>query len=142
MSDAWETQYGLNPNNANDAPLDPDGDTTSNLAEFAAGTNPTNALSVLRISGVTPPPESNEPASEDNVPAYVHFFAYSNATYTVEFRKKIDSNWKKVANVPALSSNRLVSVPDHGAIVTTNDLSSLTNTVSDRYYRVIAPATN
>ncbi len=132
ITDAWETQYGLNPNNANDAALDPDNDTTSNLAEFVAGTNPTNALSVLRISSVTPSPDNEQPA-------YVHFFAYSNATYTVEYRKKIDSNWKKVADVPALSFERMVSVPDQGA---TNSTTSLTNTVSDRYYRVVAPATN
>ena len=132
IPDAWETQYGFNPNNSADAGLDPDNDTTSNLAEYVAGTNPTNALSVLRILGATPSP--------DNVqPALVHFFAYSNATYTVEYRKKVDSNWKKVGDVPALPSNRLVSVHDQGA---TNSASSLTNTVSDRYYRVVAPATN
>lgn len=132
MSDSWETQYGLNPNNSNDAALDPDGDTTSNLAEFVAGTNPTNALSVLRISSVSPSPDNEQPAQ-------VYFFAYSNATYTVEYRKNFESNWKKVANVPSLPFNRMVSVPDQGA---TNSASSLTNAVSDRYYRVVAPATN
>ena len=87
---------------------------------------------MLRILSVTPSP--------DNVqPAYVHFFAGSNATFTVEYRKKVDSIWKKVADVPALSSNRLVSVPAPGA---TNSASSLTNSVRDRYYRVVAPATN
>jgi hypothetical protein len=132
IPDTWEIQYGLNPNNSADAALDPDNDTTSNLAEFVAGTNPTNALSVLRILGVTPSPDNEEPA-------YVHFFAYSNATYTVEYRKNFDSNWKKVGDVPALPFNRLVNVPDQGA---TNSPSSLTNLVSDRYYRVVAPATN
>ena len=132
IPDAWEIQYGFNPTNSADAALDFDGDTTSNLAEYIAGTNPTNALSVLRVLGVTPSP--------DNVqPAYVHFFAGSNASYTVEYRKKVDSNWKKVGDVPALSSNRMVHVPDQGA---TNSASSLTNSVSDRYYRVVAPATN
>jgi Lamin Tail Domain/Bacterial TSP3 repeat len=132
IPDAWEVQYGFNPTNSADAALDPDNDTTSNLAEYVAGTNPTNSLSVLRILGVTPSPDNEQPA-------YVHFFAYSNATYTVEYRKKVDSNWKKVADVPALPLNRLVNVPDQGA---TNSASSLTNTVSDRYYRVVAPATN
>ena len=89
-------------------------------------------IRLITVLGATPSP--------DNVqPALVHFFAYSNATYTVEYRKKVDSIWKKVGDVPALPSNRLVSVPDQGA---TNSASSLTNTVSDRYYRVVAPATN
>ncbi len=132
IPDAWEIQFGFNPTNSADAALDPDGDTMSNLAEYIAGTNPTNALSVLRILDVTPSP--------DNVqPAYVHFFAGSNATFTVEYRKRVDSTWKKVGDVPALSSNRLVHVPDPGA---TNSASSLTNSVRDRYYRVVAPATN
>jgi hypothetical protein len=132
IPDAWEIQYGFNPTNSADAALDPDGDTTSNLAEYVAGTNPTNALSVLRILGVTPSPDNEQPA-------YIQFFAGSNSTYTVEYRKKVDSNWKKVADVPAASSNRMVYVPDPGA---TNSPSSLTNGVSDRYYRVVAPATN
>jgi hypothetical protein len=43
MPDAWETQYGLNPNSAADAALDPDGDGYTNLQEFQNGTNPTVA---------------------------------------------------------------------------------------------------
>ena len=134
IPDAWELQYGFDPNNIADAGLDPDGDTTSNLGEYVAGTNPTNATSVLKVHSVIPSP--------DNVqPAYVRFYAYSNATYTVEYRKNMNdsSNWKKVGDVPAETFERWVLVPDQGA---TNSAASLTNTVSDRYYRVIAPATN
>ncbi len=40
MPDWWETFYGLNPNNAGDAGLDPDMDGLTNLEEFQAGTNP------------------------------------------------------------------------------------------------------
>lgn len=40
MSDAWETQYGLNPRNRFDANLDLDGDKIRNIDEFKAGTNP------------------------------------------------------------------------------------------------------
>ena len=43
MPDAWELQYGLNPNSTNDAGLDPDSDWLANLAEYQAGTCPTNA---------------------------------------------------------------------------------------------------
>ncbi len=53
MPDSWELANGLNPNDPSDAPLDPDGDGVINLKEYLASTNPTNAASVLRITGVT-----------------------------------------------------------------------------------------
>jgi hypothetical protein len=43
LPDAWETQYGLNPNDAtgtNGASGDPDGDGRTNLQEYIIGTNP------------------------------------------------------------------------------------------------------
>jgi hypothetical protein len=50
LPDAWETQYfgstGANPG------TDADGDGGSNLHEFLAGTNPTNAASAFRLLGV------------------------------------------------------------------------------------------
>jgi hypothetical protein len=55
MADAWEVWAGLNPLNGagNDgAAGDPDGDGRENHDEYLADTQPTNAASVLRISGV------------------------------------------------------------------------------------------
>lgn len=49
MPDSYEEYYGFDTNNPADAANDGDGDTSSNLDEFLAGTNPTNANSVLRI---------------------------------------------------------------------------------------------
>ncbi len=40
LPDKWEITYGLNPNNAADAALDPDHDDYSSAAEFRVGTNP------------------------------------------------------------------------------------------------------
>ena len=45
IPDAWETQYGFQPNNPLDANNDPDGDGVSNLNEYLAGTHPLNASS-------------------------------------------------------------------------------------------------
>ncbi len=42
MSDAWELEHGLNPNDPSDATLDPDSDGLTNLQEFQAGTDPRN----------------------------------------------------------------------------------------------------
>lgn len=53
IPDWWEEQYfGSITNCAPDA--DPDGDGMPNLLEYLADTNPTNALSVLRISRIVP----------------------------------------------------------------------------------------
>jgi hypothetical protein len=46
IPDEWEATYGITDANADD-----DGDGQSNLAEYKANTNPTNALSVLKILG-------------------------------------------------------------------------------------------
>ena len=126
IPDAWETSHGLNPNSAADAPLDPDGDGVSNYGEYLAGTDPHNASSVLRIGGVIP-------FIGTNVPLYVVFLAYSNATYSVEYRNSLlpSSAWQKLGDVNSATSNRVVDVPDANAYKK-----------SDRYYRVIAPASN
>jgi hypothetical protein len=133
IPDSWETLHGFNTNDVNDAALDPDNDRTSNLAEYVAGTNPHNALSVLKVMDVITP-------LDDDSPAYVRFLAYSNATYTVEYKARLGAggDWKKVGDVPSLPFDRIVTVTDIGA---TNSFIGATNGF-DRYYRVVAPATN
>ena len=49
----WEAAYGLATNNLADAALDSDGDGMSNGQEYAAGTDPTNSLSYLKIDSLT-----------------------------------------------------------------------------------------
>lgn len=46
LPDAWETQFGIH-----DPSADTDGDGKSNIEEFIANTNPTNAASVIKITG-------------------------------------------------------------------------------------------
>jgi pectate lyase len=51
----WQFQYfGCTNCSQAEATADPDGDGLNNQAEFLAGTNPTNSLSTLRVSSVTP----------------------------------------------------------------------------------------
>jgi hypothetical protein len=47
IPDAWEAEYGIT-----DPSADPDHDGVSNLQEYLAGTDPTNAASALRITGI------------------------------------------------------------------------------------------
>ena len=52
IPNSWKQLYGLDPFLWNVGSLDPDGDGMSNLQEYMAGTNPTNAASLLRILSV------------------------------------------------------------------------------------------
>ncbi len=126
MPDSWETTHLLNPNNATDANLDADADGVTNLAEFVGGTDPRNAASKLQVLTVIP-------STGTNVPAVIRFVAYSNATYTVEYRNSLlgSSSWQRLEDVPAAPTTRVVEVSDPTAF-----------RKSDRYYRVVAPANN
>lgn len=46
MPDAWETRYGLDPNDASDATSDQDNDAVSAYDEFIAGTIPAGSLDI------------------------------------------------------------------------------------------------
>jgi Tol biopolymer transport system component len=52
IPDEWETKYGLNPNDAADASLDPDGDGKTNLQEYLARTHPNGAFTRYLAEGV------------------------------------------------------------------------------------------
>lgn len=54
MPNAYELGFGLDPDWPLDAASDLDCDEVSNLAEYLAGTNPTDANDALRISGIDP----------------------------------------------------------------------------------------
>ena len=122
LPDAWMTQYlGHLTGQAGDHSLpadDYDGDGMKNLQEYVAGTNPTNALSLLKLVG------SSNPAS----PAMIQFVGMSNHTYSVLFSDQLGTGaWTKLADLPARSSNATVTVADPAP--------SLTN----RSYRVVVP---
>ncbi len=102
LADHWETNFfgglGLN------ASADSDGDGMLNGAEYVAGTNPTNALSYLKIDSLTRPPG-----------AVLNFGAISNRTYSIQFKDSLTAPaWTKLADVAARSSNRVEVLPDPG----------------------------
>jgi hypothetical protein len=115
IPDVWESAYA-----ANSTALDPfgdlDGDGFLNWKEYVAGTDPTNALSYLKVDSLVTSPG-----------AVVSFQAVSNRTYTVQFNHAPGVNpWSKLADVIALATNRVESIPDPAS--TTN-----------RFYRIVTP---
>jgi hypothetical protein len=118
MPDIGEPDWGSCPGE-NHAAGDCDGDGLSNLQEYLAGTDPTNALSHLKIESI---------ALADGSAATLKFFAESNKTYTVQYREALDrGQWLRLADVAAGPSRRIVEVP--GA--TTGTLQ--------RFYRLVSP---
>ena len=53
IPNSWKQQYKFNPFDPNLANEDPDGDGQSDLAEYLAGTNPTNSASFFGVTAVT-----------------------------------------------------------------------------------------
>jgi hypothetical protein len=88
----------------------------TNLEKYQAGTEPTNAASVLRITRLT----AGNPTS-------LEFDAISSKTYTVQHTDRLpDGSWSKLADVVARAINRTE---------TATDSSASTN----RFYRLVTP---
>jgi hypothetical protein len=95
-------------------------DGVGNRDEYIAGTNPTNAQSVPRIESIL----------RSNAITMLTFRAASNKTYTVEARAKAEAErWLRVADVPAMKTNRTVSIFD----------SDCPFHEAARYYRLVTP---
>jgi hypothetical protein len=88
----------------------------SNLDEYRAGTNPTNAASRLSIR-----------ASRAGEVTRIEFEGESNRTYTVQYTDSVDSpSWNRLADLAAQTNRQAVVVPDSAV-------------QPRRFYRVITP---
>jgi hypothetical protein len=104
LPDEWELANNLSPTNAADAALDLDGDGLTNLQEYLSGTDPNDAGSRLRIEAID---------WNAGYPVSLRFTAVSNKTYTVQSCPfPTGTPWSRVADVPAASSNRSVTITD------------------------------
>jgi len=120
ISDWWETNYFGNvgtTNTAANALLDPDGDGMINRDEYVAGTNPTNALSVLRLSLF---PDGG---------GLLEFVAQSNIAYTLQYRTNFAGPpWTTVTNIGGQSLIRTIQVS-----------TPYPAPEAERYFRVVTP---
>jgi hypothetical protein len=116
LPDEWEARYGVgNPDG------DDDGDRLSNLQEYQAGTDPTNALSYLKVQNIA--------LAEGRSKAVLRFLAAAGKTYTVQFRDQVTpGDWQRLADVPAADTDRVAEVIDLAA-----------GACSQRVYRLATP---
>jgi hypothetical protein len=116
LPDDWETNNGLNPDNAGDALLDPDGDGLTNEEEYIAGTDHLDAASYLKVDQVS--------AAEA---VAIEFIAVSNKTYTVQFTDNLNSGlWIKLSDVAHQTVTRTEILLDRSP-------------GPNRYYRLVTP---
>ena len=114
IPDVFEENFGLDPNNAADAGLDPDMDGFTSLAEFIADTDPTNGMSFFRIDklGIT-----------NSV--IIFFDSSTGRIYTLEF-------------IDDLVNGFFTNFPEHTDIPGAGDADSFTDTneMPRRFYQI------
>jgi enediyne biosynthesis protein E4 len=123
MPDEWELTHNFDPADSADAAWDRDNDGVSNLDEYRAGSDPLDMETFLSIAFVT---IQGLPRT-----ASVTFPAVAPKTYTVLRRDFADRGaWIPIADVPATSTNRLVTV---------RDPTPITPEQTQGFYRLVTP---
>jgi hypothetical protein len=106
VPDWWRAQYfggtGAATNSESCAAYDPDGDGLSNLQEYLADTNPTNAASRLALTGI----------AVQSSGVLISWIGGTAATQIVEFAQNLaaaSESWKPIfTNTPPTATTNLV----------------------------------
>jgi hypothetical protein len=112
LPDSWEATYPTAAAATGDADLD----RMTNWQEYMAGTDPTNALSFLKVDRIS---------RVDSTA--IEFMAVSNKTYSVQYNDALGiTAWSRLADIVARATNRVETVTD-------------ANANTNRYYRLVTP---
>jgi hypothetical protein len=104
MPDAWELLHNLGINDPADAALDSDDDGATNHEEYLAGTDPQNAASRFRTTGLDI--ESDEVETR----MILRFDAVPNRSYAIEGTDDL-TTWGNHGNITANRPDMEVEVP-------------------------------
>ena len=118
LPDWWEDRFALSKTSAADAALDADGDGASNLNEFLAGTNPTNAASVFHVVSLQRETDS----------VRLTWSTVGGKSYVVQTNGVLSGAFTDLSP--------LITVPGAGESVTNFVDSGAATNASVRYYRV------
>jgi hypothetical protein len=116
--DGWESLYGLNPNDPADAGDDDDADGMTNLQEYIAGTDPTNAASLFHITSFS--------HDEGTGAALLTFSSVNGRLYRIEYNDDLTN-----PNGWATLQDDIVGT---GADIPINDPAA---GMTKRFYRIV-----
>ncbi|HJN82950.1 MAG TPA: lamin tail domain-containing protein [Verrucomicrobiota bacterium] len=104
MPDRWEIMHELDPQSADDALLDADGDGLANALEYAVGTDPQDAISSLML----------EVTRLTNGKLRVGFSAVEGRSYSLQFSQALGQAWKPLINIFPEASGRVSRIIPSG----------------------------
>ncbi len=107
MPDTWETEHGLNPF-ADDGAQDKDVDGQCNLAEWVAGTDPTDPSSILTVSSITAVSDST---------MIIRWQSVSGKSYSILRSSNLSAGFDQIeaADLPATPPENSYTVDTNGA---------------------------
>lgn len=116
VPDVYEDANGFSKTDPLDGFEDTDSDGMKNFEEYAAGTDPRDPESYLKVDRLTVGAGAN-----------VTFMARSNKTYSVQLRDDLTgSTWQRLTNITSRTTNRVETIADPASRPT-------------RYYRLVTP---
>jgi hypothetical protein len=118
IPNGWESFYGLDPNNPDDAAQDLDGDGTTNQQEYVAGTDPQDSASLFRIVSIASDPGTGATS--------LSFSSVNGKRYRIEYNDDLSNpnGWTTLQD----------NVAGTGANIPITDMAV---GMTQRFYRVV-----